>query len=469
MATEFKKRIGIIAVVVSICAGTFFLWKRDLGKVEHVIFVTIDTLRPDHVGAYGYPRNVTPFIDSLAQKGVIFENAYSAAPHTAPSHATMFTSLYPFEHNVLRNQEYLDGNIYNLYKAATDAGFEAGAFTSVKFLDGRVGFPKFSSWDIPVGTNKNERQIWFKNASNVIDRAIDWISTKQESSKIFVWLHLYDVHQWGKSIKLPQQYKDAVNAMPTEEHLAFLKQHHNLSTDVFGDSKKAMEGINGYDARLMYVDDELKRLNKYFEDTGRGDNLLWVILSDHGEGLGNHNYLGHGEFLYEEQLRIPLIFSFSDDRIKPRRVSDLVRTVEILPTFVDLFGVTAPADNKMRGFSLVSAMLSGGTSVDDVYSFAERRPKDEISFRKQWLDGEVYSLGNLESKVIKSSHGKDEFYDLKKDPFELNKNSLSTELSHQINDDISALFDPSKRSMNNSNDSSKSSEDIEELKSLGYL
>lgn len=469
MATAFKKRIGIIAVVVLICATSFFLWSRNVGKVERVIFVTIDTLRPDHVGAYGYPRKVTPFIDSLAEKGVLFENAYSAAPHTAPSHATMFTSLFPFEHNVIKNQEYLDGKIYNLYKAATEAGFETGAFTSVKFLDGRVGFPKFSSWNIPVGTNKNERQIWFRNAGNVINRAIDWISTKPSTSKIFVWLHLYDVHQWGKDIKLPSQYRDSVNAMESDSHMAFLKTHHNLSADVFGGPQKALDAINRYDARLMYVDDELKRLNKYFEDTGRGENLLWVILSDHGEGLGNHNYLGHGELLYEEQLKIPLIFSFSDDRIKPRRVSDLVRTVEILPTFLDLFGVKAPTDHKMRGFSLVSALRSGSTSFDDVYNFAERRPKDDLSFRKEWLDGEVYSLGNLESKVIKNSHGKDEFYDLNKDPLELNKNSLGTELSHQMNEKVSEIFDPSKRKSKTSDESSKSSEDIEELKSLGYL
>lgn len=460
----------LIFAAILLTIGVCFLVKSPpLGKIDRVIFVTIDTLRADHVGVYGYPRNVTPFIDNLAGNGVVFEKAFSAAPHTAPSHATMFTALYPFQHNVLRNHEVLDPSIFTLAKAVESSDMRVAAFTSVKFLEGKVGMPFEDG--VSNRLDKKFKKHWYRSATNVVDNALAWIREQSKDDDFLVWLHFYDVHQWAGKKNMPAKFRDEIEKLPQAEHLEFLKKHHNTPVSFFGSEEKTLNAINGYDARLLYVDNELKRLSDSLAAEGKNENLLWVITSDHGEGLGNHNYEGHGQFLYQEQLHIPLIFAFSDSRLSPHKNSSLVRTVDLLPTLVEALGASAgKAAAKWQGSSLVP-LIQGKDSLShkNTLSFAERRPKDEISFRRTWEDGEVYSLHDLKAKVVEHSNGVDEFYDLEKDPFEEsnqsgNKNPLEERLRHSLGN----LFDPSMR-MSTKEQSPQTPEELEELKSLGYL
>lgn len=467
-----RQQLYILAfLLIAVSIVIFSLRKNNLplGKIDRVIFITIDTLRADHVGAYGYPRKVTPFIDELASKGVVFKNTFSAAPHTAPSHTTMFTSLYPFEHNVLRNHEVLDPTVFSLNSAAQSVNMEVAAFTSVKFLEGKVGMPFENG--VSNKLDKKFKKNWYRSATNVVDNALAWISERQPSDKFLVWLHFYDVHQWAGRKNMPAKYREIVDGLPQAEHLEFLKKHHNTPVSFFGSEEKTLAAINGYDARLLYVDTELRRLSETLASEGKSENTLWVVLADHGEGLGNHNYEGHGQFLYQEQLHIPLIFAFSDKRLPTRKDEHLVRTVDLLPTLNEAIGASAnEASKRWRGSSLVPLLLGQESSFhQNTHSFAERRPKDEISFRKTWEDGEVYSLHNLKVKVVEHSNGIDEFYDLEKDPFEeSNQSGKNNPVEARLRNSLGELFDPSKR-QSSKEQSPQTPEELEELKSLGYL
>ncbi len=472
-----NKRKVLIALVVFLIIDALILlavfrynfFGASKPKAKRIIFVTIDTLRADHLSPYGYPREVSPFISSLAQNGAVFLTAYTAAPHTAPSHATMFTSLFPFQHKLLRNQETLDPDIFTIQKFNDAIGFQSAAFPSVKFMEGKVGFPFLDG--ITDGNDKNFKKFWYRNATNVVDNAIAWIKTIDSDAQFFTWLHFYDVHEWSNKKNIPSNYFERIKKLPQDEHLDFLINNHKTPVSFFGTKEKTLRAINGYDARIMYVDDELKRLSGFLIQNNLNEDILWIITSDHGEGLGNHNYKGHGQFLYQEQLHVPLIF-YSKNIIKPQRIEQLSRTVDLFPTIADLVG--SPLDtkaHKLEGVSLFPLISGNSAAKSNIkFSFAERRPKDMISFRRDWEEGEVYSLHDLDRKYIEHSNGIDEYYDLKLDPFEeKNIEDQNPGPMNEIKSTLSDLFDPSKRNVDTSIEETHTSEELEELKSLGYM
>jgi arylsulfatase A-like enzyme len=177
---------------------------------RNVILVTIDTLRADHVGAYGYPRPTTPFLDDLAGRGVLFENAFSSSSHTAPSHATMFTSVYPQAHGVLENGTALPEDLDTLAETLRDNGYQTAAFTSVRFLEllGR-GFEHFDA----------DRRL----GGGTVTAARGWLASDRDADRpLFLWVHVYDVHQYeirdagdtGFLEKMRQRFEAPPRALP---------------------------------------------------------------------------------------------------------------------------------------------------------------------------------------------------------------------------------------------------------------
>jgi len=471
---------GLLLLLVVIVVLTFIIIQNNDSSdstsstvsLPSFVFVTIDTLRADRVGSYGYPRDVTPFFDSLAESGVVFENAFSASSHTAPSHTTMFTGVYPFEHNVLRNHEVLNPDRFNIAKLFSELGYNTAGLPSVTFMDGKVGFPLI---DFPT-TDKEQRQLErhrFRNAADMVDRAISWLSNQDHSKPTFLWLHFYDVHQWKGRGLLPEKYYKQVLEMHRDDYLDFLESEHNTPLDFFGSREQMLEYMNNYDARLLFVDAQIRRLYDHMQDAGINKNAFWIIASDHGEGLGNHNYEGHGEFLYQEQIHIPLVFHHTAGRLEQRRVNQLIRTVDFFPTLADLAGEPLTLrDLELHGISFRSLLERGEWSGDGVqFSFGQRRPKDTVSFRKDWLNGEVMSLHDLKVKYIYRSDAEDEFYDLERDPFEL-ENIAGTGrveerfLTNQLKE-LVVPSDPEAAAVDN--EPELSSDEIEELKTLGYL
>ena len=438
-------------------------------KKPTIVFVTIDTLRADHVGAYGYPRQVTPFLDTLASKGVVFENDISASSHTAPSHTSLFTSLFPFQHGVKRNHESLSADTPTLYNALTMAGDDIGTFPSVRFLEGKVGFP---ITEVPGAHDDSNilRRFRYRNAKLVIDRLQQWLTGRQSSAPLFLWLHFYDVHQWAGRGNAPEKYFDRAKMMRDEEFASFLEDKHNISSDFFGSEEKMLDAMDGYDGRLLFVDEQLRRCKQILTKAGLAEGAVWIVTADHGEGLGNHNYEGHGEYLYNEQIHVPLIVSGLGHA---RRVRDLVRSVDITPTIAELVGVDfSTLQPGMMGVSFASLLHGENWSGPaPQWAFAERRPKDMESFRKSWEPGEVFAYQSLDSKLIHHSEAADQAFNLRGDPFELEnlapkqpkflaplESGLKEILSHATQLPAASEVEPDL-----------TPDEVDELKTLGYM
>lgn len=471
--------IGVFCcALIVLLVGQLGLWgslpflKRTL---PNFVFVTIDTLRADHLHCYGYSREVSPFIDSIAERGVLFKNAFSASSHTAPSHASMFTSLFPFEHKMLRNHETMDPALFNFFTFFDDIGYQVAGLPSVAFLEGKAGFPLI---EFPETDEEKDRmrRYRFRSAEIMVDRALAWMKRQDHEKPIFLWLHFYDVHQWQGSGQLPPEYLERVKSLPRDSYLDFLQKRHNTPIDFFGGPQGTLEAMDGYDARLMFVDEQLGRL--YREMSGRGlqKDTYWIVLSDHGEGLGNHNYAGHGEFLYNEQLHIPLIFHHSAGDLKGKQVERLVRTVDLFPTLAAIVGESLEGYvPKGQGVSLLSLLRSDswnqGKEFDVRFSYAERRPKDNRSHRKLWKDEEVFSLHDLENKLIYHSVEEDEFFDIRSDPFETKNIGPEgrSEQDSMLKSLQSLIADRDKNASMVDNEPEITPDEVKELTTLGYM
>ncbi len=339
---------------------------KNLRKVN-VIFISIDTLNPMHLGAYGYERNTSPTIDSLARAGVFFQHAFSHSPKTSPSHMSMFTSLYPSVHKISnwdKNQGgySLDHRIITLPEILKHAGYRTVAVTGGGNVQSFIGFGDgFDEYD-------NDEKVW--------SRALEWLdqnyhSAQQGDSTFFMFLHTFKVH----SPYLPPPPYNTMFGEPyhgkmvdSEQglHEIFRKNYkpddpfpgsHDLFWSVVdkNDPRDVQRLIAQYDGCIRFVNDKmigalLSRLKKY--DLTK--NTLIVFTSDHGE-----EFLQHGDFLhkelYDEHIRVPLIFKFPDgDTWNQRVVSQQVAMIDLMPTILEYLGLPIP--EMVQGTSLFSIL-----------------------------------------------------------------------------------------------------------------
>ena len=470
ISLKFFSLVGFItaSLLLFACKSDLTKTGSEIKPFKRIIFVTIDTLRADHLKAYGYLRQTTPFIDSLLSKGSYFTQAFTAASHTAPSHTSMFTSRFPYQHRVLRNHDQLEDTFYTLPKALEKNGFITAALPAVSFLEGKVGFPQLSAEEDLKGSGIHET-LRYRNAEVNTQRAMHFLQNKQ-NKKIFLWLHYFDVHEWDNLKNLPEQYHTLHDQDDPDQLIDFITREHRISVNFHKTREKFFAAMNRYDARLRYVDDQLKKLHDFLAENKMLDDTLWVITSDHGEGLGAHNYKEHGEYLYQEQLHIPLVFYSSREDLQRGAIDELVRTVDFLPTLLELNGIPVPTDQNLEGLSLKPLLQTGRWADKRVmYSFAERRPKDDTTLRRNWEPGEVFAVHDQSDKYIHHTEGTNEFYDLKTDPHEeINLGKKLTELKEIFSNKVREML-KFHESGHKLQDQKLSPDQYEELKTLGYM
>jgi choline-sulfatase len=341
----------------------------------NVVVVTIDTLRPDHVHCNGYQDIKTPTLDALAQRGVLFEQAVAQAPLTAPSHASIFTGEYPTRHHVRDTGGFiLPSSSLTLAKILQEQGWDTAAFIGSAVLKKEFGFNLgFGVYDDQMpnpGHGDQYLEEPERRAGVVIDRAIHWLNN-QTGKPFFVWVHLYDPH------------------LPYNPPSPFREQYRT----------------HPYDGEIAYADQQLGR----FIDVVRKKapkNTIIAVLSDHGESLGEHGEYTHGVFLYDSTMRI--LFMMSGPGIPyGMRIKRQVRSIDFLPTVLDLMGGEALVPHHVQGTTLVPAF--SGNLVDTGTSYAESLyPK--------------INMGWSELRGIRTDHWmyihapKPELYDLTRDP-----------------------------------------------------
>ena len=298
-----------------------------------VLLVTLDTVRADHLGCYGYPHGTTPHIDDLARTGVTFSDVTAPAPLTLPSHATMMTGRSLPSHGVRNNGTFrLAAEQVTLAERLRDAGYMTGAFVGSFVLDGRYGLDQgFASYDDdtnPDGEPAESGLYHERNARHVTDVALKWLRRQADDARLFTWVHYFDAHR------------------PFEAPASHRGRHPGRA----------------YDAEIAFVDEQLGRLVEWLRSSGRLERTLVVVTADHGEGLGEHGEQSHSLFIYESTLHVPLVLScptlFDRDWVVDDRVAGLV---DLAPTVLSLLGL--PQEDAADGRPLLSSPPDPGRAI----------------------------------------------------------------------------------------------------------
>lgn len=340
-----------------------------------VLFISIDTLRADAVGAYGSTRARTPWIDRLAREGVRFTEVHAHNVVTLPSHVNMLTGLYPFEHGVRDNSGFrVPKGTPTIASHLKKRGFRTAAFLSAFILDARFGLNDgFDVWDARVAGGEWSRHFVIpeRPAPVTIAEALRWRAGGSGPS--FALVHLYEPH------------------FPYEPAPPFA----------------ASFAERPYDGEVAAVDAALQPLLRPILERGKSGRTIVILTSDHGEALGDHGELTHGVFAYEATLRVPLVV-YAPALFRPRVVEEPVRHVDLLPTVLDVLGIAIPGD--LPGRSLLP-LLAGRSGGDVPAGYFEAI---SASINRRWAP--LYGLRDAGLKYIDLPLP--ELYDLARDPGE---------------------------------------------------
>jgi arylsulfatase A-like enzyme len=302
-----------------------------------LVLITVDTLRADHVAAYGGPV-ATPALDRLAAEGVLVERAFTPTPTTGPAHASLFSGWYPWRHGVLDNAVVFAPEQATLAERLQGEGLETAAFVSSYILHPRFGFDRgFDRYEF-VATEglvwrDEEHAEFYARAESTTEQALDWLEPVLERGRrFFLWVHYFDPH-------FPYAPPEGFRLPPSHR------------VDLRG--KRVPEGVGGraalaalvraYQGEVRYVDAEIGRLIETVRQHDPMGQTAIVVTSDHGEGLGDHGKLAHGTNLFEELVRIPLILR-APGLPAGARVSGPVQLEDLYPTLLSILGVAAGDD-----------------------------------------------------------------------------------------------------------------------------
>ena len=306
------------------------------------ILISLDTLRADHLSTYGYHRETSPFLDSLAERAVVFENAVVQFPGTLISHMSMFTGYYPQQHAVYKPGAVLAREIPTLPERFRESGFRTYGHTEGGFMAAGFGFERGFE-EFVVDQHESDTDI-----ERTFGRGLDFIEGLESDERFFVFLHTYSIHD---PYEPPEEFRhafwegDPVTAL--EPDGVTLQEVNDGFRDIDAESVEYFKAL--YDGSILYVDSVLERFFGRLEELGVADDTTVVITSDHGEEFLDHGKMVH-EQIYPEGLFVPLVVTHPD-LDHAIRVPALVQSIDFAPTLLDLAGL--PPLEQIPGVSLV--------------------------------------------------------------------------------------------------------------------
>jgi arylsulfatase A-like enzyme/tetratricopeptide (TPR) repeat protein len=425
-----KTHLAIVAVTVAVIgAAAFWFVRRSATSTAAdgpIIIFSIDTLRADRLPAYGYKSIRTPNIDRLVADGVLFENAYSHSPQTLPAHTSMLSGRLPFEHGVRDNIGFSvkPGERF-VQHALKERGYATGGFVSAYVLRSQTGFNQgFDEYDEnlpPASPDKPLGQVQ-RSGEDTVAAAAGWID-RQTSGRFMAFVHIYEPH---KPYTPPPRFTAA----------------------------------DRYDGEVEHADEIVGRFVDHLKTKQLYDRATIVLLSDHGEGLGDHGEDEHGIFLYRETIRVPLVIKLPGSMGGGRRVAAPVQHIDIPPTILDLTG-PAPAlseRSESKGRSL-RPVLDGSGPLADTTIYSE-----SLSPRYHFGWSELYALSDERYRLIRAP--RDELYDIQQDPGE--RTSIAAERP-QARSAMRRVLDSLIANVSVSAPSNVSDDDRQKLAALGYV
>ena len=371
----FRRTLILASVTLGTALAAAGGWKYARASAPlsgPIIIISIDTLRADHLPAYGYRKVKTPAIDQLASNGVVFERAYSHTPQTLPAHAALLAGRLPFETGV-RNDvgARVKPGERLLPQLLRERGYSTAAVVSTSLLRKDTGISQgfdFFDDEMPPNPEEPAAKGGHRDGSRSEEIAEHWLDSAG-TSRTFLFLHLNEPH---KPYAPPERFSQ----------------------------------YSPYDGEIAYADEIVGRLIHYLKTHQLYDRSTIVLLSDHGEGLGDHGEQEHGLFVYDEAIHVPLIIKQESILGAGRRIPDLVQHVDMVPTILDL--VKAPVPDTLRGRSLKPLL-------EDTGRLQERPIYSEALYARYHFGwSELTALTDGRYQYI--SAPREELYDLTRDP-----------------------------------------------------
>ncbi|UCC38183.1 MAG: sulfatase-like hydrolase/transferase [Candidatus Aminicenantes bacterium] len=417
---------------------TFKSFQTQLESVEieemNIILFTIDTLRADRLECYGYQNVKTPNINRLAKEGILFEHTIAQAPLTLPSHSSIFTGTNPLYHGIRDNGGfYLDESHVTLAEALKNEEFATGAFVGAFVLDSRWGLDQgfdyyYDNFDL-TKYKKVSLDAVQRRGDEVMAEAYKWLD-KRLQEKFFAWIHLYDPHT---PYEPPEPYKTQYKG----------------------------RAYGQYDGEIAYVDQLIGEFHDFLEEKGLLEKTLIVFTADHGESLGEHKESAHGFFIYDSDIRIPLIIRFPQKKFSAKVINKQVRSIDIMPTVLHLINTGIPEG--VQGESLLSLIL-GENNEGILAAYSETYwPR----YHYGW--SELKSIREGRYKFIDAP--KPELYDVSVDPGELD-NLIESEgkIAQRMKEELEAFIEKySSEEILNVGPKKVDNDSLIKLQALGYI
>ena len=457
-----------------------------------ILLLSLDTLRPDHLGFYGYERFTSPVLDGIAREGVVFQDASAAAPWTLPSHASMLTGLFPLRHRVVSAKTRLPDAVPTIAALLAAHGYDTAAVVNSDWL-------KKENFEL---TRDFAKYLWADTtldrvSSNtwVTDQAIDWISSLDEQP-LFLFVHYYDLHSdyvsepyfeklfvgpYGGTVDgTGWQLKQAVLEDDYLEfcHRSFDPKQCTFSSDYVVDEsvqKRHFDEadvrhlIDLYDAQIRQLDTELSRLFSELRKRGLLEQTLLVVTSDHGEEFMEHGRVEHFIPTYQQTLRIPLMIRGPGI---PRgvQVEAPVSSVDIVPTLLQLAGAPVPLD--LDGFDLAPLWSGGGIGpFAPRFLYGEAAGGIQYNFFAPGFFPVFRSVRQGRYKLIyESKGGTYALYDLEADPAEtVDVTEREPEIASRLSQVMTARYQDFRPEPETGSEVVLDPEDLERLRALGYV
>jgi len=504
-----RKWIFSIALILMLFSGLIVVMKegwanyafRKQNKSSHekpnIILIVMDATRSDHLSCYGYERNTTPSIDKIAEEGVLFKNVISPSTWTVPSHASIFTGLFPFEHGAGHVSPYLPEKIETLTEILKKEGYQTLAYSnnpwmrfiglSRKFDDFQEGWREHKGrYFYEVVYNeltklvKRNDPTWLikdKGAAETTQYVSRWIRNHIKSP-FFVFINYMEPHlphspSPYNSIYIPENIapedikKVLRSAIGMGKGGAFLLKRKR--------SQEELSLINAlYDGEIHYLDKRIGALYEHLKKLNVLDDTLLIITSDHGENLGDHGILGHAFGLFNSLLNVPLIIRHPTYFTPGLIIENNVQTTDIFYTVLDVVGLNHNPSHLGLGKSLirrikeqdyVEMMIAEHDKPTDALDKAEKLGIDANHINK---DQRAIIFRGY--KYIQTSLGEEELYDLKIDPDEShNLISEKREIAAALKSRLGEIYKTDRARAAGGKKIEMDKETESKLRSLGYI
>ncbi len=459
-----KVLISALALIILLSIQTVLCYATPKSGECNVVLITIDTLRADHLSCYGYERKTSPVIDAIAEGGIVCNNVYAPSSWTAPSMASLFTSVYPINHGVVHGIGYTKDNALNVQEV-----FSPDLTTLAEVFQAQ-GYVTFGVSSNPHLSEKFHFDrgfdyftcLEFQDANSVNKAVYAWEEKIKQAEKYFLWVHYIDPHYpytaqkpWIASYVSEAETRFLLN-MPPQSWWGL----KNLVKDVQNDPNLLKHLIALYDSEINYVDAHVGELMARFN---HHINTLVFITSDHGEEFLEHGETGHGNNLYQPSLHVPLVVKLPE-KSKQTVLQQPISLIDVMPALLELSGLAVPTTALGTSFRPRSSVFSWlkntftGADVNYIYAELDTGARLKAIVVPPWKY--IYDCS------VKSG----QLYNLMSDPMELH--DLSNEMAAErdtLHDHLLNWMDTAKRFPASINAVELSPVEKEMLKGLGYL